>query len=121
MRDLAGASTHWYRLPGWRQPIPSPVLRKAFLLSKPIRSAQVAICGLGYYELHCNGRRIGDHQLDPAFTDYDHRVLYTCYDITESLKQGRNALGIMLGNGWYNMHTRATWNFDRAPWRDSPS
>jgi alpha-L-rhamnosidase len=119
-RDLAGASTHWYRLPGWRQPTPSPVLRKAFSLSKPIRSAQLAVCGLGYHELYCNGQRMGDHQLDPAFTDYDHRALYTCYDVAEELKQGHNALGVMLGNGWYNMHTRATWNFDRAPWRDQP-
>ncbi len=119
-RDLAGASTHWRRLPGWRQPVPSPVLRREFSLPKAIRSAKVAVSGLGYYELYCNGRRIGDHQLDPAFTHYDHRALYACYDVTEDLKQGRNALGVMLGNGWYNMHTRATWNFDRAPWRDVP-
>jgi len=119
-RDLASASTHWRCIPGWRQPVPSPVFRKAFSLAKPIRSAKIAISGLGYYELYCNGSRVGDHQLDPAFTDYDQSVLYVCYDITADLNRGRNALGVMLGNGWYNMHTRATWNFDRAPWRDVP-
>ena len=119
-RDLASASTHWRRIPGWRQPVPSPVFRKAFSLDKTIRSAKVAISGLGYYELYCNGSRVGDHQLDPAFTNYDKSVLYVCYDITSDLKRGHNALGVMLGNGWYNMHTRATWNCDRAPWRDVP-
>lgn len=119
-RDLGQASTHWRRIPGWRQATPSPLLRKRFTLAKEIRSAKVAVCGLGYHELYCNGRKIGEHRLDPAFTDYDHRALYVCYDLTESLQQGDNALGVMLGTGWYDMHTRATWNFDRAPWRDRP-
>ena len=118
--DVAGASTHWRKLPGWRQVAPSPVFRKEFTVSKKCASAKIAISGLGYYELYCNGDKVGDHRLDPAFTDYDSRALYVCYDITELLNKGENALGVMLGSGWYDMHTRATWNFDRAPWRDNP-
>ena len=118
--DVAGASTHWRKMPGWRQLSPSPVFRKAFTVPKKIVSAKIAISGLGYYELYCNGDKVGDHRLDPAFTNYDSRVLYVCYDITELLKTGGNALGVMLGSGWYDMHTRATWDFDQAPWRDNP-
>ena len=58
--------------------------------------------GLGYYELRLNGQRVGDHVLDPGWTTYSKRVLYSTYDVTEQLKRGRNALGVMLGNGWFN-------------------
>jgi alpha-L-rhamnosidase len=105
---------------GWMQKSPSPMLRKSFELSQPVKRATVYVAGLGYYELHLNGEKVGDHVLDPAFTRYDRRILYSTYDVTEQVTQGENALGVMLGNGWYNMHTRATWNFDQAPWRDEP-
>jgi len=101
-------------------PPPSPLLRTSFTLAKPIRSATVSICGLGYYELRLNGQRVGDHVLDPAFTRYDRRALYVTYDVTRLLREGRNAVGVQLGNGWYNEFTRSAWNFDHAPWRDLP-
>jgi alpha-L-rhamnosidase len=104
----------------WTQSAPSPVFRKSFKIDRPIRSAAITVCGLGFYELHLNGGRVGDHVLDPAFTRYDKRALYVTYDVTDRLKQGPNAIGAMLGNGWYNSHTRCTWNFDKAPWRDRP-
>ena len=99
---------------------PSPVFRHEFTLAKPVKSARVYICGLGYYKLFLNDRQVGDHALDPAFTKYDRRVLYVAHDIAKFLKTGRNAIGVMLGNGWYNAHTRCNWNFDYAPWRDLP-
>ena len=49
---------------------------------------RVYICGLGYYELHLNGGKVGDHVLDPAFTRYDRRALYVTYDVTRLLKKG---------------------------------
>jgi alpha-L-rhamnosidase len=104
----------------WTQSAPSPVFRKTFEIKQPIRSASVSVCGLGFYELYLNGGKVGDHVLDPAFTRYDKRALYVTYDVTDQLKQGRNAIGAMLGNGWYNSHTRCEWNFDKAPWRDRP-
>ena len=107
-------------LPGWRQESPSPVFRKIFVLNKPVKSASVYVCGLGYYELRLNGSKVDEHVLDPAFTVYDRRVLYATYDVTDRLRQGRNALGVMLGNGWYNMHTRTFWGFDRESWRGRP-
>jgi len=104
----------------WDQLRASPLLRKEFEVTKPVRSAYVFISGLGYYEMSLNSQKVGDHKLDPAFTKYDTRALYVTYDVTDSLKSGKNAIGVMLGNGWFNMHTRAEWNFDRSPWRDEP-
>ncbi len=104
-----------------KSPQPAPLFRKAFTLAKRVRSARIYICGLGYYELHLNGAKVGDHVLDPAFTRYDRRALYVTYDVTRQLRKGPNALGVILGNGWYNMHTRCVWDFDKAPWRDRPA
>ena len=105
---------------GWSQKAPSPVFRKTFRVEKPVRRATAYICGLGYHELRLNGDKVGDHQLDPAYTRYDRRALYVTHDVTDQIRKGDNAIGVMLGNGWYNMLTRATWNFDQAPWRDEP-
>jgi len=76
-------------------------LRKEFTLpSRPLR-ARAYIAGLGYYELRLNGRKIGDQVLDPGWTTYDKRVLYAAYDVTDALEAGANAVGILLGQGWY--------------------
>jgi alpha-L-rhamnosidase len=113
----------WITAPGSDdlEPQPAPYFRKGFALSKEPKTARVYICGLGYYELHLNGAKVGDHVLDPALTRYDRRALYVTYDVTDQLRQGANALGVILGNGWYNMHTRAVWDFDKAPWRGRPT
>ncbi len=113
----------WISAPGNdddKTPQPAPLFRRSFRLAQPPARARVYICGLGYYELRLNGAKVGDHVLDPAFTRYDRRALYVTYDVTKQLKKGENALGVILGNGWYNMHTRAVWDFDKAPWRDRP-
>jgi len=81
---------------------PAPLFRKEFQIGKKISRARVYVSGLGYYELRLNGQRVGDHVLDPGWTTYAKRVLYSTYDVTDQLRQGRNALGVMLGNGWFN-------------------
>ena len=81
---------------------PAPLFRKEFLLEKKISRARVYVSGLGYYELRLNGQRVGDQVLDPGWTTYSKRVLYSTYDVTDQLKRGQNALGVMLGNGWFN-------------------
>jgi alpha-L-rhamnosidase len=98
----------------------APMLRRQFTLKKTVKRARVYVCGLGYYELHLNGRKVGDHHLDPAYTDYNRRVLYVTYDVTSQLHPGTNALGVILGNGWYNMQTDVGWGFQNASWRNSP-
>ena len=103
------------------QKAPSPLLRRAFEINKPLVRATAFVCGLGYYELHVNGSKIGDRVLDPKFTRYDKRVLYATYDVTGQLLQGKNAVGVMLGNGFYNQHAADVWNFQRSPWRGEPA
>ena len=82
---------------------PAVWLRKEFDLPKPVRRAAVSLSGLGLFELYVNGQRISDHQLDPAFTDYQKRVFYLTHEVTSALRPGRNALGVVLGNGWFNL------------------
>jgi alpha-L-rhamnosidase len=72
-------------------------------IPKPIRRARAYIAGLGYYELRVNGSKVGDHVLDPGQTDYRKRVLYATYDVAPQLKQGKNAIAVIVGNGWYGM------------------
>ncbi|MBN1554991.1 MAG: family 78 glycoside hydrolase catalytic domain [Phycisphaerae bacterium] len=81
--------------------VSAPLLRTEFSVPGNIRRARVYISGLGCYELYLNGGRVGDHVLDPASTDYDKRILYATYDVTEYLREGTNAIGVMLGAGFY--------------------
>ena len=103
---------------------PAPYFRKEVNLDKKVASAVAFVTGLGYFEFYVNGKKAGDEVLVPNFTNYSkrprlpkisiaiddnfrgYRVMYLTYDITSELKQGRNALGMIVGNGWYNTHTR---------------
>lgn len=88
---------------------PAPLFRREFAIEKSIVRARVYVSGLGYYELRLNGEKVGDHVLDPGWTTYSKRVLYSTYDVTSQLKRGRNAIGIMLGNGWFNPLPLGMW------------
>jgi alpha-L-rhamnosidase len=108
-------------LVNWESKVLSaPYFRKTFICHGLQSQVKVYICGLGYYELYFNGRKVGDQVLDPIVTQYDKRVRYVVYDVTEYLVAGRNVLGVILGNGWYNCHTTEVWHFDKASWRDYP-
>jgi alpha-L-rhamnosidase len=98
----------------------APFFRHGFEVTQPVKRATVYVCGLGYYELHLNGKKVGDHLLDPGYTRYDKRDLYVTYDVTDNIRRGANAIGAILGNGWFNVQTRAVWEFDKAPWRAAP-
>ena len=71
------------------------------------------------FELYINGERVGDHQLDPTYTRFDRRNLYVTHDVTALLDEN-NAIGVLLGNGWFNHQSKAVWHFDKASWRDRP-
>ncbi len=75
--------------------------RSTFEVEKEVRQARVSIAGLGYSELRLNGQKVGDHVLDPGFTDTSKRVLYVTHDVGPYLKPGRNVIGVILGNGWH--------------------
>lgn len=78
-----------------------PLMRKTFDVKASLKKATVFISGLGHFEMSVNGTKTGDHFLDPGWTKYDKEALYVTFDITSQLKQGKNALGVMLGNGFY--------------------
>ena len=80
----------------------SLLVRHKFNISKLVFRAVAYIAGLGYYELYANGVKIGDQVLSNAATGYERTVLYSVFDLTQSLNDGQNVIGAMLGNGWYN-------------------
>lgn len=80
---------------------PSPLMRKQFTVTKKIASATAYITAHGMYEAFINGKRVGDAWLTPGWTAYKKRLQYQVYDVTAMLTSGNNAIGVMLGNGWY--------------------
>jgi alpha-L-rhamnosidase len=80
---------------------PSPLLRKEFATNKKVQSATAFITSHGLYEGYINGKRIGDYCLTPGWTSYNKHLQYQTYDVTNLLNQGNNAIGVMLGSGWY--------------------
>jgi len=82
-----------------------PIFRKAFYADKKIRQAIVFVSGLGHYELSVNGRKVGDNFLAPGWTEYDRYAFYNIFDVTDYLTKGNNAIGMILGNGFFNIPT----------------
>ncbi|MGB7760366.1 MAG: family 78 glycoside hydrolase catalytic domain [Bryobacteraceae bacterium] len=82
---------------------PLPIFRHEFSASKKVSQALVFVSGLGQYELHINGRNVTRAVLTPGWTNYRKRVFYDTYDITGLLMPGRNAVGVLLGNGMYHV------------------
>ena len=81
---------------------PSPYLRRDFTATKPIRRATIYAIALGAYELHLNGARMGQDYFNPGWTEFRKRVYYYTYDVSRMLRQGDNALGAILSDGWYS-------------------
>jgi alpha-L-rhamnosidase len=81
-----------------------PLFRKEFEVAKKIKEATLYITGLGQYEASINGQKVGNSFLTPGWTNYDKTVFYNSYDVTGMLRQGKNAIGAMVGNGFYNIN-----------------
>ena len=82
-------------------PLPVALLHRTFTLTEPIASARLYITAYGVYEAEINGTRVGDHVLAPGWTSYHHRLRYQTFDVTALLGEGDNAIGALLGEGWY--------------------
>ncbi len=80
---------------------PCPFFRRSFKLDKTVRSARLYITAHGLYEAWLNGQRVGDQAFTPGYTPYDKMLQYQVYDVTRMLQKGENALGAILGDGWY--------------------
>lgn len=110
-------------------PTGAPLLRKAFTLKGRVRKAKAYITAGGYFELYVNGKRVGVDYLVPNFTNYTaregidrgsialenrftaYRILYLSYDITHLLQSGRNAAGVILGDGFYRSSSHRVCSF----------
>ena len=68
-----------------------------------MKDATAYVCGLGFYEFSLNGEKVGDSEFAPLWSDYDKSVYYNTYDVTSQVKKGGNAIGVLLGNGFYNV------------------
>lgn len=84
-----------------------PLFRKSFMSNKKIASAKAYVTSRGLYDVQINGRRMGEAYLAPGWTSYDKHLQYQTYDVTNLLSQGKNAIGVLLGSGWYR--TRLGW------------
>jgi len=93
--------------PDWLPAKPLPLMRRALALDARPRRAILSICGLGQYALAINGRAVGEAALAPGWTNYRRTVLYDTHDVTGLLQRGENVLGLMLGNGMYNVEHAA--------------
>ena len=91
----AGADPH----DSEKRRLPARYLRREFVADKLVRRATAYVCGLGCFELHINGAKVGDHVMDPVLTEYNKRACYVAFDVTQNIAMGRNAIGVVLGNG----------------------
>ncbi len=91
--------------PTWKEdishPNPAPYLRREFELRPGVKAARLYISSLGLYEAQINGSIVGDQVLAPGWTVYDQRLRYQTFDVTGMLREGRNAIGAILADGWY--------------------
>jgi hypothetical protein len=92
-KGLDGRKTGFYKLPQFR---------KTFALKKNVKRATAYVAGLGQFDFFLNGEKVGNHFLDAGWTKYDEEALYVSFDVSHQLKTGENAIGVMLGNGFYN-------------------
>lgn len=84
-----------------KKPGPCPMLRKEYAVKGEAARARLYITAHGIYEAWINGKRVGDELFTPGWTDYDKCLQYQTYDVTDLLTPGGNAIGVVLGDGWY--------------------
>lgn len=100
--------------------IAAPYLRREFELDFAPKEGQISICGLGFYRLYINGEELTKGHIAPYISNPDEICYYDTYDICGFLKDGKNAIGIILGNGFFNQFGGREWDFDKAPWIGAP-
>jgi len=103
LRDAADwGDARWIGMDPAHRDHAAPPLRKTFAVTQPVVQGLLYVCGLGYHEAWLNGRRLGAAVLEPGQTDYDRRCFYVAHDVTHELIDGPNALGVWLGDGFFN-------------------
>jgi len=100
--------------------IPAPYFRKSFNLENKLKSAEITICGLGFYDLFINGKKITKGYLAPYISNPDDIIYFDNYDLTDLLTEGENVIGVQLGNGMQNAPGGQVWDFHTARFRGAP-
>lgn len=100
--------------------IPAPYLRRTFISNGEVECAKLKITGLGFYELHFNKKNITKGLLAPYRSNPNHIVYFDEYDVSDFLKDGKNVIAVVLGNGMQNPLGAYIWDFDNASWRSAP-
>ena len=98
----------------------APCLRTSFTVAEVPGRARLYICSPGHFDASINGMRVSDEELPSPYTKFDARLLYATYDVTQLLRSGENAMGVIIGNGWYNCFTKDVWNSREVSWRHIP-
>ena len=101
----------------YENPVNAPLFRKTFNLERLPETAYFTLCGLGFYELYINGKRLTKGALAPYINNPDDVLYYDKYDIKQYLTVGQNAITVMLGNGFFNCFGGIEWDFEKASWR----
>lgn len=96
------------------------LLRRDFATSKTVTRARLSVATGGLSTVTIDGKPVNDHVLDPVFTDPTKRVPYVTSDVTSLVAPGQHTLGVRLGFGLFDVDQQSVWNWDVAPWRDSP-
>ena len=115
--------TYWINQHGeacdWRAPdLPAPLLRKTFTIDILPETAMIRFAAPGWADISINGKLITEDIMIPAVTQLDKHTGFCEYDVTALLRPGKNVIGAVLGNGWFNCATHELWHFDKAPWRN---
>ena len=100
--------------------IPAPYLRRTFTSNCEVDYAKLMITGLGFYELHFNKKNITKGLLAPYRSNPEHIVYFDEYDVSNFLKQGKNVIAVILGNGMQNPLGAYNWDFEKTVWRSAP-
>lgn len=99
---------------------PAPVLSTRFTAPHPQKGARVYVSAVGYYDMEINGERVGNHHMDPGFTNFNKRNLYSTHDVTDLIHEGENSIVVTMGNGFANVQSADSWWQEKAPWRTRP-
>ncbi|MBN2640728.1 MAG: family 78 glycoside hydrolase catalytic domain [Victivallales bacterium] len=116
----------WIGCPGrvltysFQRELPAPFFRKEFNYEKSDIKPELVVAAAGYYEVYINGRKLGTQVLAPTPTIYDKRIYFNRFPVGDYLQEGRNVVGVVLGNSFYNSGTLGPWVIDKASWRDYP-
>lgn len=100
--------------------VPSPYLRKTFIAYELPKKCTITIGCAGFYDVFVNGHKVTKGILAPYISNPDHLVYYDRYDVTEYINEGKNVLGIQLGNGMQNAPGGEIWDFEKEDFRGAP-